>query len=359
MLPPADPVGPRPLRGVEPVASLRSASDPQREVFNRLTQIGLGKLFQAEVTARLPDGTHLVKIDNAAFKAALPGDPEVGEFLALKFVAAGPRPTFLLLPRAEADTASLSNAAKLIGNVLQAAAENTAAAAVTGKLPVLPSGLADAASIAAALKNTLAMSGVFYESHLRQWVEGKRSSVELQREAQTRTGMPVPPSTAPAARTDGSLSSQLLTVVSEWEGAASLPAAGGANAIGAAAGLSSESMQLVNLQLQTLEQAKIFWHGELWPGQPLDWEVSEDKAQEQNGAEDSSSWTSTVRFSLPALGTVSAQIYLSNNRVQMHLRAMTEETAALLQQNGADLAGALDAAGSPLEAFSVKQDEHA
>lgn len=359
MLPPADPMGTRPLRSVEPITPVHSVSDPQREVFNRLTQIAIGKMFQAEVLSRLNDGTHLVKIDNATFKAALPGDSEVGDFLPLKFVAGEPRPTFLLMPRAEADTASLSSAAKLIGNILQSSAQHAEAALVVGKAPILRSGATDAAAIASALKNTLTMSGVFYESHLRQWVQGGRSLTELQRETQARPGMSGVQNPMPQAKPDAGLPAQLLTIVSEWEGATSAPIASSATSAPAAERLSNEAMQLVNLQLQTLEQGKIAWHGELWPGQPLEWEVSEDAAQGRDGEDQASAWNSTVRFSLPTLGVVSAHICLNGNRVQMQLRTATEETAHLLQQHGAELAGALDAAGSPLDAFTVKQDEQA
>ncbi len=358
MIAPADPLGTRPLRGVEPVSAALSAGDPQREAFSRLTQIALGKMFQAEVLSRLDDGTHLIKIDNGNFKAALPGHTDVGEFITLKFVAGEPRPTFLMMPRAGADTASLSSAARLIGTILQAAqdAQETQLAAVAGKTPVLAAGSDDAPAMAAALKNALSMSGVFYESHLRQWMSGARPLAELRREAQARPGMPAGQGAPLPLRADASAPAQAITILAESDGAAHVGAS-----IGAAGSerLSNEAMQLMNLQLQTLEQGKIVWQGELWPGQKFEWEIAEDRHQEQSADERASSWTSEVRFSLPALGTVCAHIRLCEGRVHMHLRAATEQTSVLLQRHGTELANALEAAGSPLDALTVKQDEQA
>jgi hypothetical protein len=66
-----------------------------------------------------------------------------------------------------------------------------------------------------------------------------------------------------------------------------------------------------------------------------------------------------VRFSLPTLGSVAATICLTGNRVHMQLQAASEQTAWLLRERSAELASALDAAGSPLDALTVKQDEQA
>ncbi|MDQ9170813.1 flagellar hook-length control protein FliK [Oxalobacteraceae bacterium R-40] len=361
MLPPADPIGTRPLRGVEPVTTVNTLGDPRREVFNRLTQIALGKMFQAEVLSRFDDGTHLVRIDNAALKAALPGNPQVGDFLSLKFVAAQPRPTFLLLPRSGTDTASLSSAARLIGNILDATAQDAEALALTAKAPILTAGSADAPAIAFALKHTLAMSGLFYESHLHQWAAGTRSLADLQQEPQAKAALPNILHPAPTARTDAGLAAQLINIVSDWDGAMATSEHPGSSAPSSALErLNSDSMHLINLQLQAIEHNKILWHGELWPGQAFEWEVSEDKPHaqgEEDGSGESSSWTSVVRFSLPTLGVVCASICLSKGRVQMQLHAASEQTASLLHQHSAELANALDAAGSPLEAFAVKQDE--
>lgn len=352
MLPPADPMGTRPLRAVEPATPTTAAADPRREVFDRLTQIALGKTFQAEVLSRLNDGTYLIKLDNAALRAALPGNPQIGAALSLKFIATQPRPTFLIMQSPDADTTTLSSAAKLIDSILHAATGTGTGRteAVAGKAAILPGLPNDPSSIASVLKHTLASSGVFYESHLSQWADGSRPLSALQQEPQANMKpdnvllSTLLPSAAKAN------AAQLVDVVATWNGAA--PAA-------VVDAPSNELMQLLNLQLQTLEQQKIVWHGELWPGQPLEWEVGQDQEAAQGESDSAASWTSTVRFSLPSLGTVAATISLMGEHMHMQLRAANEDTAHLLRERSVELTTALDAAGTPLEGLSVKQDEQA
>ncbi|MBC7499549.1 MAG: flagellar hook-length control protein FliK, partial [Herminiimonas sp.] len=114
--------------------------------------------------------------------------------------------------------------------------------------------------------------------------------------------------------------------------------------------------QRINLQLQTLETNRVAWQGELWPGQKLEWEVSEDPPKSTSAPNEQSSWTSTVRFELPTLGVITASIYLDGDHVRMQVRAPTENAALRLRQNGHDLVNALDAAGSPLDLLTVKSD---
>ncbi|MGV3741040.1 MAG: flagellar hook-length control protein FliK [Burkholderiaceae bacterium] len=357
MLPPADAIGTRPLRAVEAVTPASAVRDPRREIFDRLSQIALGKTFRAEVLSRLNDGTYLIKLDNAAMRAALPGNPQVGTSLSLKFVAAQPRPTFLMLQAAEADTASLSPAARLIDAVLHASQGQSAAGAVVGKLSMLPDASGDASKIAAALKHTLTASGVFYESHLSQWAEGSRPMAMLRQEPQAQLSAGLFQPGLPAAQAGQAGSGQLVDIVTAWDDGAiqGMPVAGNTASLPALDSAGKEVLQLMNLQLQTLEQHKIIWQGELWPGQALEWEVSEDQGQGETEADAPASWTSTVRFTLPSLGTVSATIRLAGNSMDMQLRADSEQTAALLRERSDELAGALDAAGSPLDALTVKQ----
>jgi len=123
--------------------------------------------------------------------------------------------------------------------------------------------------------------------------------------------------------------------------------------------ISNESARMISLQLDTLEQRRVAWQGELWPGQPMEWEVTEDTPQGKAAGDVERSWQSAVRFELPILGSVAATIHLRGNRLQVQVRAANETTALLLREHGSELASALDAAGSPLDLLTVKQDESA
>lgn len=120
--------------------------------------------------------------------------------------------------------------------------------------------------------------------------------------------------------------------------------------------LSNEMARMISMQLDTLEHRHLAWQGELWPGQPMEWDVTEETPKE-NAEEAESSWHSKVRFELPTLGTISASICLTGGRLQVHVRAADEVSASVLRANGNTLASALEAAGSALEILTVKHED--
>ncbi|MGZ3158404.1 MAG: flagellar hook-length control protein FliK, partial [Burkholderiaceae bacterium] len=117
-----------------------------------------------------------------------------------------------------------------------------------------------------------------------------------------------------------------------------------------------DAARLINQQLNTLENQRVVWHGELWPGQKMEWEVSRDAPEKKQVEEAQQSWNSVVRFNLPKLGTVSATINLVGDRVYMQVRTTTEDTASSLRMHGDKLIEAMQSAGTPLDSLTVKQD---
>jgi hypothetical protein len=118
-----------------------------------------------------------------------------------------------------------------------------------------------------------------------------------------------------------------------------------------------ESVKLIKMQLDTLEQRRIMWQGELSPGQPMQWEISDETPRrEHQQPQTSPEWKSTVRFALPSLGSVAATIHLSGGHVRIQVGTDSEETAAALKNHSNMLAQALDAAGSPLDYLQIKKN---
>ncbi|MEN9864719.1 MAG: hypothetical protein RL748_309, partial [Pseudomonadota bacterium] len=87
-------------------------------------------------------------------------------------------------PNAPARSAqtSLSSAGQLINSLLQAG--QSAPRAIVGQNAIVPAPDTGSQEVAAALHDTLAYSGLFYESHVSEWVDGKRPITELLREPQ-------------------------------------------------------------------------------------------------------------------------------------------------------------------------------
>lgn len=413
--------GSRPVAYVEPLGPAPSIADPRQEAFDRLRQMAIGKQFQAEIVARLNDGSFMVRMANspnekspdagpggATARMRLPAGAQVGAFLDLTLIAKQPRLTFLLAPEksaaparsSDASTTSLSSTGRLIGKLLRTAQQDSAPAALVGKAPLLASPAVDTKQIATALQNTLVRSGLFYESHLGQWAAGARPLAELLHEPQNQTAKPLLTEAGrataagsgelpPALQPSSTPTSRLLPLPSEPSSAPGTPGSNSAVVApspdpvvrdvpladapkqlvaasatpdqqepDAAAQLATpgpESARLINLQLDALEQRRVLWQGELWPGQPLSWEVSE-QAPENDADEPTPSWQSTVHFALPTLGAVAATIRLANGHVQVQVRTATDAAAHSLRLHGAELAASLEAAGVPLDALLVKQN---
>lgn len=363
MLPRADLNTARPPSSVDASTRSVSSTDARLEVFRRLDRIAIGRELQATVDNMLDDGTYLVRIADANARMALPVGTRVGDQLSMVFIAREPRPTFLLNQSGGSAPATLSSTALLIDHALHAAAD---ADAVTGSQPLLPSAQADAARIADALRNQLASSGLFYESHLQEWVNGRRSAEQLAQEPQAGFGRQPSADGGELAHLPGSLRelgegvNKLLDLMRDARIPAANPQLLDADVIArSGAGMPAidpEAARLIGLQLNALEQQQLRWRGELWPGQEMEWDVSREQHGDDGQAAEQEVWNSAVRFELPHLGAVSATIRLAGNRVQLQVNAASEDSASLLRGHATSLADALQAAGAPLEAFLVKRD---
>lgn len=394
-----DVTGPKPVAQTDATTSITSITSASQETLNRLSLISVGKQFQAQIMSRLNDGTYLVKVADTTARMPLPGSPQAGDTITLTLLSANPRPTFVLgeqLPGAEeaiakvlqnattatqvsqtaaasADaksglvqeqlpssaTASLSQTGRFVDNLLHAAQLDGASTRILGQSAILSSPQlmagGDTVALAQALQKTLEFSGLFYESHVAQWVEGERSLEALMREPQARVGnMPVNPVSFEPTKGQQTLidvlhaleTAQQATTQQQTNTSQTIP-------------LNNETARLINLQLSTLENKRIEWQGELWPGQRFEWEVSEDTPRQTHEGEPESSWSSTVRFEMPTLGNIAASIHLNNGRVQMHIRTATDSVASTLRANGNALASAMEDAGSPLDLLTVNPHEPA
>lgn len=429
MLPRADITGIRPVGPIDATRPTAPVGDVRQEVADRFGQASLGKLFQAQVLSRLTDGSFAVKVADTTVRMNLPAGMQVGDGLDLTLVSVQPRPTFLLenQPGGKAD-ASLSNAGKLINNVLQAAQKEGAPTALVGKTPIVPSSAASPTQVATALKDTLAFSGLFYESHVAQWASGERPLADLMREPQAKNSNPAltrtlllgntpdaglespdtaatqaqpgdtpsaaakpegraaetarpgenlrnnqanqanqadsrqpaeltrPTQTPDAKPADATPAEKLTSDGAARETSAAARSSANAETAARPETLGSESVRMISLQLEALEQRHVAWQGELWPGQKMEWEVTEEEPNRKPD-DPEKSWQSVIRFELPSLGAVAANIRLTGNRLQVQVRAGSEDTTSLLRARGSELASALDAAGSPLDLLTVKRDE--
>ena len=261
------------------------------------------------------------------------------------------------------------------------------------------------AELAAALEQTVNESGLFYESHLSQWLSGGYPADALANEPQTR------------------LAGQTLQLPLDWgqsqadsaaagtpawlaSGGAAPPGAGwlphelppqfslptgphaGATPDGAAwrgapagafddtraarpgaptpdlrasiaASLHPATIPLVRQQLDVLATQQFRWTGEVWPGAKLDWTI-EPERERRNRPSDADEgdaqqrWRTRVTLALPTLGTVDADLVLTGSQLVVRVQA-SPGGAARLVSGGAAFGRRLQAAGIELAGLQIRE----
>lgn len=361
------------LRPVSPTGPAAGVADPRQVAFQRALQPLVGQSVNANVLAKLSDGSYLVRVADTNARMMMPAGTEVGAGVPMTVVAAQPRPLLqagneraqpaaVFTPAGEAEAPAaggtqsrpLSAAAVLLGKAPLVDADNLpaldrnaqqatlspAARAIASALtqaytapgaPVIIHGKAaliagsgpDPERLGQQLKNALGESGLFYESHVAEWAEGKRSLQDLAREP------------------------QMQRMTQQAQSDAVTRALGGPDLSAA---------QTINLQLHTQEQGKVQWHGEAWPGQPMQWDVAREEEQGKPGrdeADEQPVWRSGVKFRFPLLGKVAASVTLIGDQVHVAVQSDSDEGAGTLRAWAGALQSALDAAGAPLSSLQI------
>ncbi|MDP2248270.1 MAG: flagellar hook-length control protein FliK, partial [Nitrosomonadales bacterium] len=221
-----------------------------------------------------------------------------------------PTPTFLLYSQLQSVShTSISDTAQLINQFLNSSGNKKSEARFEAQLPITSSPFNPIPKIAGDLRQALVMSGLFYESHLAEFMVGKRPLSAILQE----------PHNQPAT-----------TLTS-----------------------------LVPQQLQILEQQRLLWHGEVWPRQEMEWEITRrDQQQDQNGSNgedaDAVKMDSKITLHLPRLGEVTANISYDNGRMRIELIAGKESTLVVLKQEAAKLVESMKASGQNLDQLTMK-----
>ncbi|SAL80457.1 flagellar hook-length control protein FliK [Caballeronia peredens] len=308
-----------------------------------------------------------------------------------------PRPAsaFAALTTGLFDTAFSSNAAAV-----------AAARAASQNLPPLP-----AAALATELAKTVGESGLFYEAHLMQWLAGQRSAASLGNEPQARVdprALALPLDFANNAPNGAPANSAWLDDASAPQAAPDLPdfhsparavatpqtpqqaaalaasvrdappsalsnsqGANGTNGASTsaaqpsphesamqasiAAGIHPATINVVRQQLDMLANQQFRWQGEAWPGTRFEWEIAREPRDSRSTDDiaDERAWRTRITLSLPALGTVDAELVLAGDKLVARIKA-SDAGARRLASEGPAFARQLEAAGIALASLSVR-----
>lgn len=288
-----------------------------------------GQKYTAKIEERLANGLSTVNIDGKRLHMRLPLSATPGSQVALTLIAQSPRLKFLLHSGTLGgdNPATVSSIGKFITQLLSQAASPDSV--VQGAKPLLPAApQANHAGLSGQLQQALANSGLFYESHLAQWINGKKSLQQLQKAPQGK----LPPFTPATPST-----------------------------MGAGQSVSPQSVPLIQQQLHVLETGTIQWRGEIWPNQTLEWDIAEQPPDylEKASAEESPRWQTRIRLQLPNLGEITAGLIISAQGLRIQVRARTDEIVNHLKDDHSALISALHIAGLTVQAMEIQQDDQA
>ena len=201
---------------------------------------------------------------------------------------------------------------------------NAAPARARALVPVAPDLAGSRDRFAGALQQAVEFSGVFYESHVAQWVEGTRTMAHFAREPQAHWDRAVdvdgwvatnPPSSQPDAPT-----------------------------------------AVVRHQLDVLETGRFAWAGELWPGQRGALMIEPEHGGTPPPGETETRWRTTLHLELASLGNVAATLMLQGKRVTVTIACAETSTARSLSSATPALRVAVGERGLELAGLMIAND---
>ena len=272
--------GINPVARIMPVLAVETIGSTTQELGDRATQFVKGQEYLAQVLSKVGDTAYNVKVDGVILKMELGTAAQAGQTLLLRYMQDSPVPTFFLAPMSSSNagtTTDLSPAAHLIGQYLQEA-EGAGASTRYEAAVVVSHSPKNTQVMAQDLKHAVTNSGLFYESHLSELVQGSRTLASVMQEPQNQNQ-----SSSPLAA-------------------------------------------LVSQQLALLENQSMAWHGEVWPGQKMSWDVylqqrdTAGTAGQQASSEQQAEArpiASELTLHLPHMGKVSARLSLIDGRLSL------------------------------------------
>jgi Flagellar hook-length control protein FliK len=277
------------------LSSAGSNAQQQQALVNALRSSGMATARVLETRA---DGVTVLELASVRVAIRLTASPAPGEAVLIQLEDA----TAFAAPAPEV---KLSRSAQLINDILKPAL-NQAVNETMAAVPMTEHA-ATPQSLAHALQQAVRASGLFYESHLRGWVDGRIALADLSSEPQAR-----------------------VTTASPQ------PAGEPQNAGEPRHVVHPQLEPLVRQQLDTFEHQRIAWHGPLWPDQQAEIVITGEPQTAET--QTPRAWRVQLELHTPTLGKVSADIALSGRSLKVRvngesagLRALREGRAALEQ----------------------------
>lgn len=291
--------------------------------------------YQGLVEARLFNGKSRVLVADSLLQMYLPEKFQPGTKLELIFISHEPNLKFLIQSetslKINENNASISTTGRFLSILLQDALKHSLSgtAQITSSSPILNRAPINSTELPGLLQKAIVQSGLFYESHQAQWINGENTLENLHHEPQSKL--------------------MLVTDMSATQSIVSAP-------LGTDVPVNTQSISLVLQQLTALETGHLFWHGEAWQNQPMEWDIYEEsRCGKEN--EPATRWHTQIRLSMPELGDITARIALDSQDIHIKLDASQPETARLLKNNQLSLTVDMQSAGLIIQSIEVQHDD--
>lgn len=373
---------------------------PARQLTDVLSELSTGQRIMAEVQAMLPNGTYRAIIAQREITLALPFSAKAGDMLELEVVESDGKLTLAFIANRtsgegaaklnDAVSTTLSKTGNLIGNLLSEVEQQggrAKPAALNANQPLVAAFPEHASDLAPILKDSLIQSGMFYEAHQARWVEGKLTTANLLLEPQGKLSSLTPATTSLAATPTSADLDAANVHLSEAArqktvdfGATKNMAVAGDNTVQTPRGTEAPPPQttidttgsnprlnavhpdlnpIVQQQLNALATQTYVWQGQVWPGQSMHWEITEDDGRPRSGEEETAArWQTRLKLTLPNLGGIEARLGLSAaGKLALSLTTDSESSQAALRAAGEQLGKSLEASGLQLNTFAVAHGE--
>jgi len=307
---------------------------------NSQSEFKQGEKYPAVVEKILSNNATQLLVANKQLQIQLPDVLQPGTKLTLMVTSIEPQLKFAVINEASSETQDgntfLSTTGRFVGNLVQDLFKNrntNQPQAVTSQLPITTNTHLNNEELPSLLQKAINQSGLFYESHQAKWVNGENTLENLRQEPQGKIAVMSPdPST-------------LKAQASAQSSVPDMP-------------VHNQSLPLVTQQLSTLETGQLFWRGEVWKDQPMDWNIYEEKQENKEGeSEYIAPWHSQIRLTLPNLGEVLIKIALIAQDVSIKIGAAESETLQLLKNNQHPLAKDMRAAGLNIQSIEIHRHD--
>ena len=306
------------------------------------SKLAVGQQLQGTVLAQLKSGAYNVAVAGQTVQMRLPSEVRTGQLVAVRIVAVSPQLSLSFLGTSNplSTHEQIGATARLLADLAELPGKRVPVQQLGGTA-VWPSHetAPDSKQLATALRTALANSGLFYESHQAEWVQGSRSTAQLLVEPQNRLLDLVPKNAlnkniaeiqTTATTTPGEVAKQVAQTM-----------------------VAKELIPLVQQQLHAMETHQLTWVGQVWPDQQMQWEIQGEEPHVQN--EEERRWRTELELALPKLGDVHAKLAFSANGLELRLQTSDAATQRLFERAMPNLRSALAQADITLNAAIVEQ----